>query len=320
MSGVKQTHKMTIQNVAVNRPLEDALFGKPQLAMASCAGPVGAADEPVQAHRAGCLLLAGLALAALAQVPAPSLTAAEIVEKNAAARGGVEAWRKGSDHGMGWPRREQQRPQTLPFQLAQQRPDHTRFEIVADGQKSVRVFDGSHGWKMRQTSSGRPEVSPYSEDELRFARGAQVIEGPLMDYVARRAAVTLAGLGETAGRKAYILSVALPSGGNHRVWVDAENLPRTASRPRSPRWRPPAERRDRVLSRLPTFRRIADADDDRNGGDHGPGDEPARHRTHCDQSGRSTTKSVRQTQRSGVRRSAVLVDTRGAAASTSPAR
>ena len=78
---------------------------------------------------------------------------------------------------------------SLPFQLAQQRPDNTRFEIVAEGQKSVRVFDGTQGWKMRQTSGGRPEVLPYSEDELRFARGAQVIEGPLMDYVARRGAV-----------------------------------------------------------------------------------------------------------------------------------
>jgi len=172
---------------------------------------------------ARCLLLAGLAPAVLAQVSAPSLTATEIVENNAAARGGVEAWRK--VQAMAWAGHvESSNGRSLPFQLAQQRPDNTRFEIVAEGQKSMRVFDGTHGWKMRQSSSGRPEVSPYSEEELRFARGAQVIEGPLMDYVARRGAVTLAGFGETAGREAYVLKVALPSGGNHRVWVDAENF------------------------------------------------------------------------------------------------
>lgn len=177
----------------------------------------------LSAHAAGCLLVACLATPAFAQSPGTSFSVAEIAEKNAAARGGVEAWRKVQT--LAWAGHvESSNGKTLPFQLAQQRPDHTRFEIIAEGQKSVRVFDGSQGWKVRMTSGGRPEALAYSEDELRFARGAQVIEGPLMDYVARRAVITLAGLGEAAGRKAYILSVALPSGGHHRVWVDAETF------------------------------------------------------------------------------------------------
>ncbi len=174
-------------------------------------------------HIAGCLLAACIAQAAFAQAATASLTADQIVERNAAARGGVEAWRKVQT--MAWAGHvESSNARVLPFQLAQQRPDRTRFEIVAEGQKSMRVYDGANGWKVRLNSSGRPEASPYSEEELRFARGAQVIEGPLMDYVARRGVVTLAGLGETAGRKAYVLGVALPSGGRHRVWVDAESF------------------------------------------------------------------------------------------------
>jgi hypothetical protein len=35
VDGSKQTHKIAIQNVTVNRPLDDAAFGKPQLAMAT---------------------------------------------------------------------------------------------------------------------------------------------------------------------------------------------------------------------------------------------------------------------------------------------
>lgn len=172
---------------------------------------------------AACLLIAGVVPAALAQAAAPSLTAGEIVERNAAARGGVDAWHKVQT--MAWAGHvESSNGRSLPFQLAQQRPDRTRFEIVAEGQKSMRVFDGTSGWKVRLNSTGRPEASPYSDEELRFARGAQVIEGPLMDYVARHGAVTLVGSGEAAGRAAYILSVALPSGGMHRVWVDRENF------------------------------------------------------------------------------------------------
>jgi hypothetical protein len=35
VEGVKQPHKMTIEKVAVNRPLEDSLFAKPQLRVAA---------------------------------------------------------------------------------------------------------------------------------------------------------------------------------------------------------------------------------------------------------------------------------------------
>jgi hypothetical protein len=173
---------------------------------------------------AGCVLAACIAAAPVAQSQgvAPSLTAAAIVEKNAAARGGVDAWRKMQT--MAWAGHSESANapgRRLPFLLEQKRPDQTRFEILAAGQRSVRVFDGTRGWKMRSSISGKPETQAYSDDELRFARGAQAIEGPLMDYVAKGGAITLGGFGSVDGRKAYILEVALPSGGHHRVWVDA---------------------------------------------------------------------------------------------------
>jgi outer membrane lipoprotein-sorting protein len=172
-----------------------------------------------------CVLAAAGFSAALAQ-PTPGITAAEIVEKNAAARGGVQAWQKIQT--MAWTGRAEvgSTPgRELPFLLEQKRPGKTRFEIVAEGQRSVRIFDGSAGWKMRpNASSGRPEVFPYTEDELMFARGAQVIDGPLMDYAARGAAITLAGTGELDGQRAYVLDVKLPSGGGHKVWVDTKSF------------------------------------------------------------------------------------------------
>jgi len=38
VEGSKQSHKMYIRQVAVNQPLEDKLFAKPQLAMSSSSG------------------------------------------------------------------------------------------------------------------------------------------------------------------------------------------------------------------------------------------------------------------------------------------
>ena len=45
-----------------------------------------------------------------------------------------------------------------------------------------------------------------------------------MDYAARGGNISLGGVAEAEGHKAYVLNVALPSGGNHRVWVDAETF------------------------------------------------------------------------------------------------
>lgn len=165
---------------------------------------------------------AGVAQAALTE-PAISISAAQLVERNANAKGGVDAWQKiktmawtGYALGGSEPKRK------LSFMLEQQRPASTRFEIVSDGQKSVRVFRGDDGWKMRIAYGGKPELQAYSPDELKFARGSQVIVGPLMDFAAKGSNFKLAGQDAVDGRKAYVLEVNTPEGDVHRVWVDAE--------------------------------------------------------------------------------------------------
>jgi outer membrane lipoprotein-sorting protein len=176
---------------------------------------------------AGWVLAACLASGAWAAEPvaAPDLSAAQIVENNAVARGGVGAWRKIET--MAWAGQVESANapgRNLPFLLEQKRPNKTRFEIMAASQRSVRIFDGTGGWKLRPSSSGRPELQPYAAEELNFAREAPVIDGPLMDAVAKDAAVTLGGIDEIDGRKAYRLNVRLRSGENRRVWVDAQTF------------------------------------------------------------------------------------------------
>jgi hypothetical protein len=171
-------------------------------------------------------LAASAAAAAFAAGPATAqtLTAAQVAERNAAARGGLEAWRKIET--MAWTGHVEgaNRGGRVPFLLEQQRPDRTRFEITVDGQKAVRVFDGTDGWKMRASGTGRPEVQPYTADELKFARGAPMIDGPLMSHAARGATISLIGLQELEGRKAYVLGLRLASGSSYLVWIDAESF------------------------------------------------------------------------------------------------
>jgi hypothetical protein len=172
-------------------------------------------------------LAACIPMVAVAAGPAagPDLTAAQIVEKNVAARGGLEAWRKIQTMvWVGHIERANAPAPSLPFVLEQQRPNRTRFEVRAENQMSVRVYDGTHGWKLRPASNGRPGLQAFTAEELNYAHDAQVIDGPLMDYAAKGVAVTLEGSDEVEGRKAYRLSAKLPSGMSYHVWIDAETF------------------------------------------------------------------------------------------------
>lgn len=169
--------------------------------------------------------LATPAIAAVAPRALPTLSAAQIVDKNVAARGGLEAWQKIQT--MVWVGHVEAGDGSatgLPFLLEMKRPDKTRFEVKTQGARSVRAFDGIRGWKLRAGSNGQPVVQPYSADELRFERDSGGIDGPLMDYHAKGIAVALDGIDEVEGRKAYRLNVTLPSGASHHVWIDAENF------------------------------------------------------------------------------------------------
>ena len=165
------------------------------------------------------------AVAADSPPAAPELTAEQIVEKNEAARGGAEAWRKVQT--MVWAgHMESQGGATphVPFVLEQKRPNKTRFELNAMGERSLRVFDGKRGWKARPNRDGSPDVQPFNPQELKFAQDAIVIDSPLIDHEAKRVAVELDGVDQVEGHKAYRLIVRTASGQRHNVWVDAQTF------------------------------------------------------------------------------------------------
>ena len=173
-------------------------------------------------------IAAGLATAAPAEVqaPPPKLSAEQIVAKNVAARGGLAAWRNVQT--MVWIGHIESARAPAPgvlFVLQQQRPNMTRFEVNALGQKTVRVFNGTQGWKLRTAQNGGTgQPQPYTAQELKFARAGQGIDGPLIDAAVKGNVVTLEGLDEIEGHKAYRLELRLLSGERDRLWIDAKTF------------------------------------------------------------------------------------------------
>jgi outer membrane lipoprotein-sorting protein len=163
--------------------------------------------------------------AATASGQAHGPTVADIIQRNATARGGADPWKKlqtmvwaGHTESSNAPERK------LPFLLEIKRPARMRFEIVSPTGKLVRIYDGTNGWKVHPDSNGIPDVKDYSADELAFARSAQIIDGPLMDLAARGSDLKLLGTDTVDDRKAFVIESRLPSGDVDRVWVDAESF------------------------------------------------------------------------------------------------
>ena len=176
----------------------------------------------------GACILAGLfATTAAAGGPgsAPDLTVEQIVERNVAARGGLEAWLKVQT--MVWTGTiETGNPgaPTAQFVYEWKRPNKTRFEVTVAQEKRTQVFNGTVGWTVRASNAGIEALRRYTYAQARSARDAQAIEGLLIDHQARGIEVALEGADQVEGHRTYRLAVTLPSGAKRRVWVDAHTF------------------------------------------------------------------------------------------------
>jgi hypothetical protein len=156
----------------------------------------------------------------------PARTVEEVITRNVAARGGLEAWRKIDtmawlgyvEHGTV----SKSSPQA-PFVVQMQRPNLTRFELKQEMTQITRIFDGQHGWRIRPGSDGRPEARVFSPEEVKFAQSEYVIDGPLIDYQAKGVTVALDGMDTVEGHKAYRLSLKLPAGAERKLWIDVRS-------------------------------------------------------------------------------------------------
>ena len=177
-----------------------------------------------------------------------NLSAAQIVNKNVAARGGLEACR--AVQSMSWkgrlgaggnqratlpvsgaskngakiptdprPKEEAQ----LPFVMKMERPRKVRFELQFKGQSAVQVYDGASGWKLRPYLN-HLEVEPFTPDESHIASMQSDLDGPLVDYAAKGTAIELAGMEKVDDRDTYKLKLTMKDGHSIHVWIDAKTF------------------------------------------------------------------------------------------------
>ncbi len=195
----------------------------------------------------------GFTTSLLVAETATGLTAAQIVNKNVAARGGLKAWHavqtmtESGKMGAGGDQRGPQgaqapgmkhpgKPTTplpssprlaqeaqLPFTLDLERTRRMRLEIKFKGQTAVQVYDGTNGWKVRPFLN-RMEVENYTEDELQKAALQSDLDGPLVDYAAKGTTVELEGTDKVEDRDTYKLKLTMKDGHSIHAWIDAKTF------------------------------------------------------------------------------------------------
>jgi outer membrane lipoprotein-sorting protein len=193
-------------------------------------------------------LVLAVSLAMGADVPssAAKLTAEQVIEKNVAARGGLQAWRAvqtlsmsgkleagGNESptlpapgvrvgGVQLPKRPAEQAQ-LPFRLELKRAHKSRLEIDFRGETAVQVYDGTNGWKLRPFLN-RHEVEPFTADEMKAAAMQADLDGPLMDYAVKGTKVELEGTEKVEGNDSYRLKLTYKNGQAQRLWVNAKTF------------------------------------------------------------------------------------------------
>jgi len=183
-----------------------------------------------------------------------TLSAAAIVDKNVAARGGLQAWRAvqtmsfSGKLGAGGnqratlavpapasvpsgpvtshkmvqpvaPPRPVEEVQ-LPFVMELKRPHKIRFELQFAGQTAIQVYDGSNGWKLRPYLNRRV-VEPFTPEEVKVSSMQADLDGPLVDYAAKGTKVELAGMEKVEDRNTYKVKLTMKDGRVIHVWIDA---------------------------------------------------------------------------------------------------
>ena len=161
-----------------------------------------------------------------ADVPEESakLSAAQIVDRNVVARGGLQAWRavQTMSYSGKMDAGGKQNVQ-LPFVIEMKRPRKTRVEIEFANDKAVQVYDGASGWKLRPLL-GRRDVEPFSTEEMKSASMESELDGPLVDYSTKGTQVELEGVEKVEGHDAYKLKLTMKGGQVRHLWIDAQTF------------------------------------------------------------------------------------------------
>ncbi|HEY0143016.1 MAG TPA: outer membrane lipoprotein-sorting protein [Thermoanaerobaculia bacterium] len=157
----------------------------------------------------------------LVSVALHAQTVDEILDKNAAAKGGWEKLRALKSVRMSG--KMQMGGMEAPFVMVKSRPEQVRMEFTVQGMTGIQSYDGSTGW-MVMPFMGKKDPEQMSGDMLKDLKEQADFDGPMVDYAKKGNKVELLGKEEIEGTPAYKLKLTTKAGDETIVFVDAESF------------------------------------------------------------------------------------------------
>jgi hypothetical protein len=164
--------------------------------------------------------LALLAAPLLAQTPASTPTADEIVAKYVKTVGGMDKIeavktlkRNGKFTGGGG----------FEAKVVEQneRPNLVRQEVTFQGMTGVTAYDGKTGWKI-EPWQGKKDPEPLGEDEMKGILEDSAFDGQLVHYKEKGNTIELVGSEPVEGTDAWKLKVTLKNGDVQYYYMDTD--------------------------------------------------------------------------------------------------
>jgi len=152
---------------------------------------------------------------------AADLTVADVLAKNAEAKGGLDkikalkATKFTGKLNMGG--------MELPFSITAARPEKLRVEFTVQGMTGVQAYDGTMGWAV-MPFMGKKDPEPMTEDMLKEIKEQADFDGPLIDAEKKGNKIELLGKEKLEGTDAYKLKVTKKDGSEQTVFIDAESF------------------------------------------------------------------------------------------------
>jgi len=144
----------------------------------------------------------------------------DLVDRNIAARGGLQAWQTVNALRLTG-RMDLGQDMSVPYVLEQKRPSKMCFEFFFNKQTAVQCADGQSGWKI-VPFRGRDKAQPMTKVELRETADSTDLYGLLYNYADRGIDVELLGHEMIEGKDAIKLKLTLDKGGIRWLYLDAE--------------------------------------------------------------------------------------------------
>lgn len=163
------------------------------------------------------LLLLALAVPALASAQ----TVDEVLDRHAAAKGGLDRWRAVRSLTVSGTLTAFSQPG--PFVVEWTRPDRYRSEQTIFGMKVIEAIDGTAAWWINPLA-GSEEPAAVPEQGVKYAKRDAEYESPLIDAKAKGNKVELLGPGDVDGQPALKLDVTRKDGSKETWFLDPKTF------------------------------------------------------------------------------------------------